>query len=113
MTLRKLERRSDHKKMLLRNMVTSLLQEEHVTTTAPKAKEVRRIAEKMITLSKKGELAHRRQALAYLTKEDTVTKLFNDLAVRYHERDGGYTRMVMLGYRKGDGAPLVRLELLK
>lgn len=113
MAARKLERRIDHKKMLLRNMVTSLLQEEHITTTAPKAKEVKRIVEKMITLGKQGNLYQRRQALAYLTKEEVVTKVFNELAIRYHERDGGYTRMVMLGYRKGDGAPVVRLELLK
>lgn len=112
MGYRKLGRRSDHRKMLLRNIVTSLLREGRLTTTEPRAKELRRIAEEMITLAKRGDLHARRQALAYLLDEDVVTKLFREIGPRYAGRQGGYTRLVKIGYRRGDGAPLVMVELV-
>ncbi len=110
---RKLGFRSDHRRMMLRNMVTSLLRHERIETTETRAKEVRSIAEKMITLGKRGDLHARRQALAYLLDESVVKKLFDETAPRYKDRSGGYTRMVRLGYRRGDGAPMVLLELVK
>jgi len=112
MGYRKLGRRSDHRKMLLRNIVTSFLREGRLTTTEPRAKELRRIAEEMITLAKRGDLHARRQALAYLLDEDVVTKLFREIGPRYAGRQGGYTRLVKIGYRRGDGAPLVMVELV-
>ncbi|SMB88951.1 LSU ribosomal protein L17P [Thermanaeromonas toyohensis ToBE] len=112
MGYRKLGRRSDHRKMLLRNIVTSLLREGRLTTTEPRAKELRRIADEMITLAKRGDLHARRQALAYLLDEDVVTKLFREIGPRYAGRQGGYTRLVKIGYRRGDGAPLVMVELV-
>jgi large subunit ribosomal protein L17 len=93
-------------------MVTDLLRYEAIRTTEAKAREVRRMAEKVITRGKGGTLHSRRQALAVLTDEDVVRKLFDDLAVRYEDRSGGYTRMVKLGERKGDAAPMAMLELL-
>ncbi|MGB9791935.1 MAG: 50S ribosomal protein L17 [Thermacetogeniaceae bacterium] len=110
---RKLGFRSDHRRMMLRNLVTSLLRHERIETTEARAKEVRSIAEKMITLGKRGDLHARRQALAYLLDESVVKKLFDETAPRYKDRSGGYTRMVRLGYRRGDGAPMVLLELVK
>jgi large subunit ribosomal protein L17 len=98
--------------MLLRNIVTSFLREGRLTTTEPRAKELRRIAEEMITLAKRGDLHARRQALAYLLDEDVVTKLFREIGPRYAGRQGGYTRLVKIGYRRGDGAPLVMVELV-
>ena len=97
---------------MLRGMVTDLLRYEAIRTTEAKAREVRRMAEKVITRGKGGTLHSRRQALAVLTDEDVVRKLFDDLAVRYEDRSGGYTRMVKLGERKGDAAPMAMLELL-
>lgn len=112
MGYRKLGRRSDHRNMLLRNIVTSLLREGRLQTTEPRGKELKRIADKMITLAKRGDLHARRQALAYLLDEDVVTKLFKEIAPRYADRQGGYTRLVKIGYRRGDGAPLVLVELV-
>ncbi|GFN23018.1 MAG: 50S ribosomal protein L17 [Thermoanaerobacteraceae bacterium] len=112
MGYRKLGRRSDHRNMLLRNIVTSFLREGRLQTTEPRGKEIKRIADKMITLAKRGDLHARRQALAYLLDEDVVTKLFKEIGPRYADRQGGYTRLVKVGYRRGDGAPLVLVELV-
>ncbi|MDD8031348.1 MAG: 50S ribosomal protein L17 [Acidobacteriota bacterium] len=107
-----LRRNTAHRQALLRNLVTSLLEKERVKTTLAKAKATRPIAEKMITLAKKDTLAARRKALAYLTKESAVQKLFSELGPRFKERPGGYTRIVKLGLRSGDGAQMAMLELL-
>ena len=109
---KKLSRPTGHRGLMLRGMVTDLLRYEAIRTTEAKAREVRRMAEKVITRGKGGTLHSRRQALAVLTDEDVVRKLFDDLAVRYEDRSGGYTRMVKLGERKGDAAPMAMLELL-
>jgi len=97
---------------LLRNLVTSFLEKERVRTTLAKAKEARPLAEKMITLAKRGTLHARRQALAFVRKESAVTKLFDELGPRFGERPGGYSRIVKLGLRSGDGARLAMLELV-
>jgi large subunit ribosomal protein L17 len=97
---------------MLRNLVTDLLREERITTTEHRAKEARRMAEKMITLGKRGDLHARRQALAYIFDEDVVTKLFEQIAKKYEDRNGGYTRILKLGPRQGDGAEEVFLELV-
>lgn len=112
MGYRKLGRRSDHRRSLFRNLVTSALRHERVTTTEAKAKEIRTPLEHMITLAKRGDLHARRQALAYLLDEDVVTKLFGTLGPRYEARAGGYTRIVKLGPRLGDAAPMCLLELV-
>ncbi|MDN5346976.1 MAG: large subunit ribosomal protein [Clostridia bacterium] len=112
MAYRKLGRLSGHRKMLLRNLVTSFLREGRIQTTEPRAKELRSLAEAMITLGKRGDLHARRQALAYLLDESVVTKLFKEIAPRYSDRQGGYTRLVKLGYRRGDGSPMVMVELV-
>lgn len=109
---RKLGYRSDHRRMMLRNMVTSLLREERIKTTETRAKEVKSIADKMITLGKQGDLHARRQVAAYLLDESVIKRLFDETAVRYADRSGGYTRILKLGYRRGDGAPMVMLELV-
>ncbi len=109
---RKLNRTSSHRMAMFRNMVTSLLAHERIFTTVPKAKEMRRWAEWMITLGKRGDLHARRQALAVVREKDVVHKLFQDLAVRYQNRAGGYTRIVKVGYRQGDAAPMCILELI-
>ena len=109
---RKLGMPTDQRRALLRNQVTSFLENGKMTTTVTRAKETRSMAEKMITLGKKGTLAARRQALAYSTKEDVVTKLFNEIAPKYAERNGGYTRIYKLGERRGDGAQMAILELV-
>ena len=98
---------------MFRNLVTDLLGYEKVTTTEAKAKEVRGLAEKMITLGKAGDLSSRRQALSFIIDKKVVDKIFNDLAPRYAERPGGYTRITKLGARLGDGAAIVQLELVK
>ena len=103
---------TEHRNAMLRNMVTSLLREERVQTTAARAKSVSRIAEKMITLGKRGDLHAKRQALDYLFDEDVVKKLFDVLATKYAERQGGYTRVVKVGHRRGDAAEMVILELV-
>ena len=110
---RKLSRSSSHRRALLRNLVTDLMGYEKVTTTEAKAKEVRSLAEKMITLGKEGGLSARRQALSYIFDEKVVDKLFNEIAPRYGERPGGYTRITKMAPRLGDGAPMVRLELVE
>ena len=109
---RKLGRSSAHRKAMLRNLVTDLLREGRITTTDTRAKEARRQAEKMITLSKRGDLHARRQVLAYVYDESVVTKLFDEIAPKYEDRQGGYTRILKLGPRKGDNAELVFLELV-
>lgn len=96
---------------MFRNMVTSLLEHERIVTTIPKAKEIRRWAEAMITLGKRGDLHARRQALAVIRTKGVVHKLFAELGPRYQVRQGGYTRIVKMGFRKGDGAPMCLIEL--
>ena len=109
---RKLGRPTAHRKAMLRNQVTDLLREGRITTTITSAKETRRMAEKMITLGKRGDLHARRQALAYIYDEDVVTELFDNIAPKYAERNGGYTRILKLGKRQGDTAEMVFLELV-
>jgi large subunit ribosomal protein L17 len=108
----KLGRNTAHRRALLRNLVTSFLERERIRTTLAKARETRPIAEKMITLAKRGTLHARRQALAYMTKESAVKKLFEEIGPRFAERPGGYTRIVKLGLRAGDGASMAMLELV-
>ena len=110
---RKLGRSSAHRKALFRNLVTDLLNYEKITSTEAKAKEIRGLAEKMITLGKQGGLNSRRQALSFILDENIAAKVFNELAPRYAERPGGYTRIIKLGPRLGDGAPMVRIELVE
>ncbi|HYA48114.1 MAG TPA: 50S ribosomal protein L17 [Burkholderiales bacterium] len=107
-----LRRNTAHRRALLRNLVTSFLERERITTTLAKARNVRPIAEKMITLGKRGSLHARRQALAYLTKEAAAKKLFDEVAPRFSERPGGYTRIVKLDRRIGDGSVMAMLELV-
>jgi large subunit ribosomal protein L17 len=109
---RKLRRTTSHRKALLRNLVTSFLEKERLRTTLAKAKEVRPLAEKMITLAKKNTLHTKRQALRVLTKETAVKKLFEEIGPRFSERPGGYTRIVKLGPRMGDGAQMAMFELI-
>jgi large subunit ribosomal protein L17 len=109
---RKLGRTSSHRLAMFRNMVTSLLEHERIYTTDAKAKELRRWADWMITLGKRGDLHARRQALQVVRDQSVVHKLFTDLAQRYQARNGGYTRTVKVGFRVGDGAPLSLIELL-
>ncbi len=109
---RKLGRTSSHKEAMFRNMVTSVIKHERIRTTDTKAKELRKIAEKMITLGKRGDLHARRQALAFVRDKDMVKKLFGELSERYRERNGGYTRIIKAGYRVGDNAPISILELI-
>lgn len=110
---RKLGRDSGQRRALFRKLVTDLLDYGKVDTTVARAKEIRPIAERHITLAKKGTLAARRQALAYIYEEKVVEKLFSDLAKRYQQRPGGYTRITRLGLRMGDGAPMARIELVE
>ena len=109
---RKLGRPTDHRMAMLRAMVTYLLENGKIETTVTRAKEVRPLAEKMITLGKKNTLASKRQALAFITKEDVVKKLFDEIAPKYAERNGGYTRIVRIGVRRGDNAEMAILELV-
>lgn len=109
---RKLGVTSAHRKSMLRNLVTDLFRYGRIQTTDCRAKEARKEAEKMITLAKRGDLHARRQALAYIKDEDVVTKLFDEIAPKYEERNGGYTRILKLGPRKGDVAESVFLELV-
>ncbi|MBA7669027.1 50S ribosomal protein L17 [subsurface metagenome] len=110
---RKLGRTSSHRRAMYRNLVTDLLGYEKITTTEAKAKEVRGLAERMITLAKEGELHSRRQILSFILDKKLADKVFTELAPRYAERPGGYTRIVKLGPRLGDGAAMVRLELVE
>ena len=109
---RKLGRTTAHRTAMLRGMVTYLLENGSIETTLTRAKEVRSIAEKMITLGKKNTLASRRQALAYITKEDVVKKLFNEIAPAYADRNGGYTQIYKLGPRRGDAAEMALIKLI-
>ncbi|MBF7083480.1 50S ribosomal protein L17 [Desulfallas sp. Bu1-1] len=112
MAYAKLGRNTGHRKAMLRNLVTSLLRDERITTTESRAKEVKSIAEKMITLAKRGDLNARRQALEYIYEEKVVRKLFDTYGPKYADRQGGYTRIVKLGYRRGDAAQMVLLEMV-
>ena len=109
---RKLGRTSDHRKAMLRAMVTFLLENGRIETTVTRAKEVRSMAEKMITIAKTNDLHSKRQVLAYVTKEDVVKKLFDEIAPKYADINGGYTRIVKIGQRKGDAAMEVLIELV-
>jgi large subunit ribosomal protein L17 len=110
--LRKLNRTSSHRLAMLRNMSNSLLQHELIKTTLPKAKELRRVVEPLITLGKKDNLANRRLAFNRLRDRDMVTKLFTELGPRYATRPGGYTRILKFGFRVGDNAPMALVELV-
>ena len=110
--LRKLNRTSSHRLAMLRNMTNSLLKHEVIKTTLPKAKELRRVVEPMITLSKVATVANRRLAFNRLRDRDMVTKLFNELGPRYAKRNGGYLRILKYGFRQGDNAPMALIELM-
>ncbi len=110
---RKLGRATDHRLALFRNLVTDLLRHEKIITTEAKAKEVRGLAERVITMGKRGDLHSRRQALAYVYDKHVVEKVFDELGPRYASRPGGYSRIVKLGPRLGDGARMAQLELLE
>lgn len=109
---RKLGRTSSHREAMFRNMVTSLFEHERIVTTEHKAKELRPIAEKMITLAKRGDLHARRQALSYIRSKSVVAKLFEQIKEQYAERNGGYTRIIRTGNRLGDAAPMAIIELV-
>ena len=110
--LRKLNRTSEHRKAMLRNMCNSLITHEAIKTTLPKAKELRMAVEPLITLAKEATLAHRRLAFDRTRDRDVVAKLFNDLGPRYKARPGGYTRILKMGFRVGDNAPMAFVELV-
>ncbi len=110
---RKLNRSASHRKALMRNMVTSLLDHERIETTDAKAKELRSLADKMITLGKRGDLHARRQALSVIRSKEITAKLFDELADRFRERAGGYTRVIKVGNRVGDAAPVSIIELVE
>jgi large subunit ribosomal protein L17 len=110
--LRKLNRTSEHRLAMLRNMCVSLLRHEAIKTTLPKAKELRRVVEPLITLGKDATLAHRRLAFDRLRDREIVTKLFDELGPRYLARPGGYTRILKMGFRVGDNAPMAFVELV-
>jgi len=110
---RKLGRSTGHRKAMYRNLVTDLLSYEKIITTEAKAKEVRGLAEKMITLGKDGDLHSRRRALSFIMDKKTTEKVFDELAPRYAQRPGGYTRIIKLGPRLGDGAAMVKIELVE
>ncbi len=112
MSGRKLNRTSSHRKAMFSNMTASLLRHEQINTTLPKAKELRSIADKMITLGKRGDLHARRQAHSFLQDDEAVAKLFDSLADRYKDRPGGYTRVLKAGFRYGDAAPMAIIELV-
>ena len=110
--LRKLNRTSAHRQAMLRNMMNSLLEHEAIKTTVPKAKELRRVVEPMITLAKNDSVANRRLAFARLRDDASVAKLFTELGPRYNARPGGYTRILKMGFRVGDNAPMAFVELV-
>jgi len=110
---RRLGRKTSHREAMFRNMVTSLLNHEKITTTDAKAKEIRSVAEKMITLGKRGDLHSMRLAASYIREKSIVTKLFATIAPRYMDRPGGYTRIIKLGIRQGDTAPISMIELVE
>jgi large subunit ribosomal protein L17 len=107
---RKLNRTSAHRKALFRNLVLALVKHERIKTTDAKAKELRRYADRMVTLGKRGDLAARRLAFAFMQSRDAVKRLFDEIAPRFKERNGGYTRVVKFGFRRGDAAPLSIVE---
>lgn len=109
---RSLGRRTEHRKALLQNLVAQLLKNERITTTEAKAREARKLAERVITKGRSGSLHERRLALSVLTDKQALSKLFDEIGPRYAERPGGYTRMLKLGPRKGDASPMVILELV-
>ena len=111
--LRKLNRTSSHRLAMLRNMMNSLIEHEAIKTTVPKAKELRRVVEPMITLAKEATLANRRLAFDRLRDRDSVTKLFDVLGPRFKARPGGYTRILKMGFRVGDNAPMALVELVE
>lgn len=110
--LRKLNKRASHRKAMFANMASSLIKHEQITTTLPKAKELRPIVERLITLGKRGNLHAFRQAHAFLPEERAVKKLFDTLSSRYADRQGGYTRVLRAGFRYGDAAPMAVIELV-
>ena len=110
--LRKLNRTSSHRLAMLRNMMNSLIEHEAIKTTAPKAKELRKVVEPMITLAKKDTVPNKRLAFNRLRNRDSVTKLFSDLGPRFATRPGGYTRILKMGFRDGDNAPMALIELV-
>jgi len=112
-TGKKLGKTASHREAMLRNMVTSLLRYEKITTTDAKAKELRKVAEKMITLGKRGDLHARRQALSYVREKEIVAKLFDELSARYRDFKGGYTRIMKMGNRTGDNAPMSIIEFIR
>lgn len=109
---RKLNRTSSHRKALLMNLANSLLKHEQIKTTLPKAKELKPYVEKIITLGKKGDLSNKRRAISILHDFDIVNKIFSELANRYKNRNGGYTRIMKIGFRTGDSAPMAIIELV-
>jgi len=109
---RKLNRTASHRKAMFANMAVAVIRHEQITTTLPKAKEIRSVVEKLITLGKRGDLAARRQAISKIQDKEIVTKLFDVLAERYKERPGGYTRVLKAGFRFGDAAPMAIVELV-
>ncbi|OQX19216.1 MAG: 50S ribosomal protein L17 [Desulfobulbaceae bacterium A2] len=111
-TINRLGRTSSHREAMLRNMVTSLFEHERIVTTVPKAKELRKVADRLVTLGKRGDLHARRQALGYIRKQDVVAKLFGDLATMFADRQGGYTRIIRTGPRSGDAASMAIIELV-
>lgn len=111
-TGRRLGRTSSHREAMVRNMVTSLFEHERIVTTTPKAKEVRKVADKMITLAKRGDLHAKRQALSFIRSRDVVAKLFGEIQEQLSDRNGGYTRIIQTGTRRGDCAPMAILELV-
>lgn len=110
--LRKLNRTSEHRQAMLRNMMNSLIEHEVIKTTVPKAKELRRVIEPMLTLGKEPTLSNKRLAFDRLRNRDNVSKLFNELGPRYQTRPGGYTRILKMGFRVGDNAPMALVELV-
>lgn len=109
---RKLGRETAHRNLMLRNLVTSLIKSGRIETTEAKAKEARKLADKMITLAKRGDLHAKRQALAFMTDETVVKNMFDEIAPKYADRNGGYTRILKIGPRKGDAAEMVIIELV-
>lgn len=109
---RKLNRTSSHRRALFANLAAALIKHEQIKTTLPKAKEIRPIVEKLVTLGKRGDLHARRQALAFLYDKDVVTKLFDTIAERYKERNGGYLRIIKAGFRHGDNAPVAYIQFV-
>jgi large subunit ribosomal protein L17 len=109
---RKLNRTAEHRRAMFANMAVALIQHEQIVTTLPKAKDLRSIVEKLITLGKRGDLHARRQAIAQMRDADTVKKLFEVIGPRYKDRNGGYTRVLKAGYRYGDSAPVAVIELV-